>query len=370
MRPVIENLEGERVVTIYLHIGLPKTGTTAIQNFCAQHRDTLAKHGYFYPKCLGSMTHTGAAMYAAGFESRFPTQRNPKITSLELYEEFCTKLDDQFSKEFKNSKCKDIIISSEQLYVSIKSIDAIEKLKNWLSRFGDFKVLIWLRRQDDLALSAFGETIRMGSTNDFGEFISSPRGRHLLDFDQGVSRWAKVFGPDSIVLRVFESVRMVNKNPIQDFLHVLGLDAVSESFPAAVSTVTRESLSAEAIAFLTMFNKELFAAERGNKGLRPLIRSAKRRESIALALQSLGPGSKPDLSRETRKEIIDLYKESNKKLFNRHGVPDFDYKIKSSISKDHVYLDAATASRYAAVLWLNIFDELSGGSIENTVNSG
>ena len=37
-------------MTIFLHIGSHKTGTTAIQNYLARHRDPLCQQGIWYPK--------------------------------------------------------------------------------------------------------------------------------------------------------------------------------------------------------------------------------------------------------------------------------------------------------------------------------
>lgn len=38
------------IENLFLHIGLPKTGTTLIQTYCAQNRKVLARHGILYPK--------------------------------------------------------------------------------------------------------------------------------------------------------------------------------------------------------------------------------------------------------------------------------------------------------------------------------
>ena len=35
--------------TLYLHIGTPKTATTAIQFFCRDNQELLNRQGYFYP---------------------------------------------------------------------------------------------------------------------------------------------------------------------------------------------------------------------------------------------------------------------------------------------------------------------------------
>ena len=35
--------------TLYLHIGTPKTGTTALQNFLPANEEVLEQHGICYP---------------------------------------------------------------------------------------------------------------------------------------------------------------------------------------------------------------------------------------------------------------------------------------------------------------------------------
>lgn len=36
--------------TLYLHIGMPKTGTSSIQKFLLQNPEALARQGYCFPK--------------------------------------------------------------------------------------------------------------------------------------------------------------------------------------------------------------------------------------------------------------------------------------------------------------------------------
>ena len=38
--------------TLYLHIGMPKTGTTSIQTFCELNRELLKEMGYWYPESI------------------------------------------------------------------------------------------------------------------------------------------------------------------------------------------------------------------------------------------------------------------------------------------------------------------------------
>ena len=48
--------------TLYLHIGLPKTGTTSIQNYLFENREALMQRGVCYPKPLASVGHHAEAL--------------------------------------------------------------------------------------------------------------------------------------------------------------------------------------------------------------------------------------------------------------------------------------------------------------------
>ena len=45
--------------TLYLHIGTPKTATTAIQVFCAGNQQVLNSYGYIYPDFGIRYAHVG-----------------------------------------------------------------------------------------------------------------------------------------------------------------------------------------------------------------------------------------------------------------------------------------------------------------------
>lgn len=48
-------------MTCYLHIGVPKTGTTSVQNFLYTNRQVLQKQGFLYP-VSALHTHQHAAL--------------------------------------------------------------------------------------------------------------------------------------------------------------------------------------------------------------------------------------------------------------------------------------------------------------------
>ena len=50
--------------TLYLHIGTPKTGTTALQNFLPANEEVLEQHGICYPDF--GFRYTGLGVHRNG----------------------------------------------------------------------------------------------------------------------------------------------------------------------------------------------------------------------------------------------------------------------------------------------------------------
>lgn len=47
------------MTTIYLHIGMPKTGSTSLQKFLFTNREKLLRQGYLYPVTVAGITKKG-----------------------------------------------------------------------------------------------------------------------------------------------------------------------------------------------------------------------------------------------------------------------------------------------------------------------
>ena len=59
--PSFSSVTNEDVI---FHIGAPKTGSTAIQKFCLENRETLKEHGLYYPYHGVDVSDLKSALYA------------------------------------------------------------------------------------------------------------------------------------------------------------------------------------------------------------------------------------------------------------------------------------------------------------------
>ncbi len=78
-------------MTVFLHIGMQKTGTTSIQSFFATNRTLLRKNGFNCPKFTGRVNHTKLAAYAHSEGFRKVDQR-AGVNSPETRERFRERL--------------------------------------------------------------------------------------------------------------------------------------------------------------------------------------------------------------------------------------------------------------------------------------
>ena len=91
-------------MTIFIHIGIPKTGTTTLQRFAAANRKRLRPLGLWYPSLreIGSIRHFGHHDIARTLAGEKGSQLSP-AGLVEFFEYFNRKKDET----------KDVLLSSE-----------------------------------------------------------------------------------------------------------------------------------------------------------------------------------------------------------------------------------------------------------------
>ena len=136
--------------TLYLHIGTPKTGTTAIQQFMFSNRNTLAKYGCFVPD------------YKMNY---------PEIGNYRNAHWLIPKFRDEKSYSHNMNTLKKIAKKYKTIYMSDESIwnhcgfrpSFWGELKRDLANIGiELKIIVYLRRQDIYLYSFWAELVRRG----------------------------------------------------------------------------------------------------------------------------------------------------------------------------------------------------------------
>ncbi|MES9963648.1 MAG: hypothetical protein ABW116_08905 [Candidatus Sedimenticola sp. 20ELBAFRAG] len=172
---------------LYLHIGTGKTGSTSIQEtFSSLGRDGL----YF---------------------------RSWKKATV-----FINNVDDILG-ELSRVDDRLIVLSSEWLFRAKEGF--IRKLGSKLNDLFDVNIIIYLRRQDEFAVSAYQQNTKRFDGKGVRGSVSLPEGfgNGIMDYNDICLRWAEVFGREKMNIRVFSQEDLLKGCVINDFARVIGV---------------------------------------------------------------------------------------------------------------------------------------------------
>jgi hypothetical protein len=183
-----------------LHIGIHRTGTTAVQKALHDARSDLAARGVHY-----------------AFET---VNHNFVASCVQQGERTAKSVVQQLIEEGLDSGQPHVLVSAENL-AGLRDPVAL-----WdLQRHFDVRVLAYLRRQDHWLESWYNQAIRWPwnaelSRLDPDAFYRRVRRFHWLDYRALHQRWSAVFGSEKVQFRWFENAR---SGLLQDFVEAAGL---------------------------------------------------------------------------------------------------------------------------------------------------
>ena len=213
-----------------LHIGLPKTGTTALQNFFFANRQALADDGILYPEAGLS----GTSHYM--LPPQHPRRRWETVTG---YWE-------ALFKEVEASPLEHTLVSSEFF-----SLDPAEMLHGLASRyFTDIRIVLYLRRQDTMLYSTYNQLVRKKRfTRDIRCLAPV-----LPDYHTMVHVLAATFGQENVLVRPYEQCQL-RKGIYANFLATLGLALDKKYELPAGSGSVNASLHQDLLEFMRHCNQ-------------------------------------------------------------------------------------------------------------------
>jgi hypothetical protein len=193
--------------TIYLHVGLHKTATTALQHFLYSNQQALLDAGIYYPKTglVGKGMHhniPGSLFHASHLK------HSPKLDFNALLKTLTAEIKPH----------ERILISSEVFS------EPIERNRCRLFRdiADEVKIIIYLRRQDLYIESVYGFLVKIGKfSNSFSNFKYEKV--FNLDYRIKIEEWAALFGRENIIVRIYESGQFHGGTIFHDFMHTLGV---------------------------------------------------------------------------------------------------------------------------------------------------
>jgi hypothetical protein len=197
----------------FVHIGAPKTGTTAIQKYLTRHRAALRDAGTLYPEggvLLDAHHLIGAAIFPERVRRLRGAGRDEVLATAAA----------AIRAEMDAAQPKRVIVSSEYLWGELSAAN----VRRLLDPFADctLNVVAYLRRQDLLAQSLYMQAVKGGGARSFARWMEDEgeSARAGMHFDRVLRSWRDCGLPVRLVLRIYESGQ-VDEDVCRDFLDVV-----------------------------------------------------------------------------------------------------------------------------------------------------
>lgn len=336
---------------VYIHIGTEKTGTTSIQSYLTQNRDKLRCQGILFPTVLGANNQLRLPAYA------MDAGKHDVVHAIVLSEErngiddFRKQLRIRLSRELSSFGGHTVVVSSEHCHSRLRSYDEIARLKSLFDGFSDqVKVVVYLRRQDRVALSLFSTAIKCGKTDIDNIFpkINAKQLPYYFNYRQIILQYREVFGDEGVIVRIYEDAINSPGGLISDFSSIIGIAENDLLIPERVN----KSLSYQTQLFLAEFNRHVPWLVNG--------RLNKQRANLVSLLENISNGRGKMPSRAGAKEFYNHFGWTNswvqRELFTeKTHLFDLDFMEYPEIEAEESisYIDAV---EIAAKLWLMTHD--------------
>jgi len=255
--------------TCILHAGTEKTGTTSLQRFMAMNAAELAERGVWVPRSLvrdpseapyNHMLLTTASRLSVSEPDDLQTALG--LSTMEMIHTHRRVVSEALALERSALSYvpTTIIVSNEHIHSRLRSDSDMAYAKALLEPFcSGFRVVVYLRRQDELAQSIAVTAIRQGAT----EFRSlpdfdTPNGfdsilgvdHEYFDYQQLLQRLEHVFGSEVLDVRLYAREVLAGNDVIEDFFTRAGIEIGELSRPGRENA----SLSWDAVRFLLKLN--------------------------------------------------------------------------------------------------------------------
>jgi hypothetical protein len=288
-----------------LQIGTEKTGTTSLQSFLSTNRDRLRQRGFIYPRFCGEINQIGLAAYAMSAERLDPLRQAYGIQAPQDVEPMRRRMREAADAEIEGTQTA--IFCNEHCHSRLTKPEEVATLREFLARhFDDVQVTIYLRRQDQVAVSLYSTRLKSGAT-DQRILPATNSNDPYFNYDRSLALWESCFGRGNITVRLFDRNELAGGSVVTDFLQTWGIGD-----PADFRTTPNqnESVSPEAQDFLRRVNAHLTPIE--GLPLADLLGPL----SANLARLFPGSGAKPD--RKAAQAFYDAYRSSNEAVRARY----------------------------------------------------
>jgi hypothetical protein len=214
---------------LIVHVGMPKTGTTAIQNFLYDNNEKLKQLGYCYPDLIKDMNEEGYRINCR------KEGRKKNGVPLSLFRRW-DKWDDineankdawetfeQILQKYLSNY--NVIISDEDLWSQGNNLELLRRLKHISA---NLVIVVYLRRQDYAIESLWNQVVKRYGylTKTFDEDKDRWINSRTLKYKENIEHLEEISGKENLRIGVFEKDKLDggSGDVVMDFLSICGIN--------------------------------------------------------------------------------------------------------------------------------------------------
>ena len=213
---------------LYLHIGMPKTGTSSLQLFLVQNQEALAKQGFAYPMMPGRYFAVSPNRNAHFLAGKIKDAQGHE--DLDQTEQIKKQSFELLDRTFWNTD--NVILSDEAIWNTYKSDDpeCLRSIRTFCEeRDIALKLIVYLRRQDYYLESYWKQQILKRGVNWSWERMIKKTPKYIvLDYYKHLEVLAKEVGRENIMVQLYYEECF---DLCSDFLRVAGIKLTDEFEP-------------------------------------------------------------------------------------------------------------------------------------------
>ena len=234
--------------TLYLHIGMHKTGSTALQRTLHKNAEYIKKYGLEYPTFAINHSAPMCSLFHPE-PHRFQLNIIQGIDTPEKAKRFNDKTRAQLTTVMQRADSGEVVISGEGM--GRLPIDRVAALKDFVEpHFENIKVVAYLRKPIAYISSAAQEILKRGTTLE--QLHSSPPFPGYRTF---LEKYFDIFGRENVDVRLYRRDRDKSWDIVQDFLSLTQCRINRQNLKSPVMGVN-ESLSFPAARIISALNEK------------------------------------------------------------------------------------------------------------------
>ncbi|MCB1725362.1 MAG: hypothetical protein KDJ39_16885 [Gammaproteobacteria bacterium] len=227
---------------LIIHIGAPKTGSTALQSFLYSRRKSLEVDSMLYPDVnLRGYGHHDLAFLLGGGYPSWATKQDRGLGDLK-----------KDLSQAAHSNHDTIILSSENFYLFPNPAALAEILESTgISRDRQTKIVVYIRRQADAHMSWYNQIVKsQGYTGTIYQSIEEYYS--LWDYAIQLEKWEHVFGKENMLIRRYGIATLPGNDICADFIRATELNIEP---PDSGGTPTNPRINRDLLEFQRLINR-------------------------------------------------------------------------------------------------------------------